>query len=79
MKYDISKFCDVYQEDVNVVELLFSNFRERLSSGRQIITVRCFEDSGLLYDLPEQNDRGRILPADGGDSVRHTLVDAELA
>ncbi|WP_089568998.1 ribonuclease E activity regulator RraA [Escherichia coli] len=70
MKYDTSELCDIYQEDVNVVEPLFSNFGGRASFGGQIITVKCFEDNGLLYDLLEQN---------GGGSVRRALVDAELA
>lgn len=55
MKYDTSELCDIYQEDVNVVEPLFSNFGGRASFGGQIITVKCFEDNGLLYDLLEQN------------------------
>jgi regulator of ribonuclease activity A len=79
MKYDTSELCDIYQEDVNVVEPLFSNFGGRSSFGGQIITVKCFEDNGLLYDLLEQNGRGRILLVDGGGSVRRALVDAELA
>lgn len=33
----------------------------------------------LLYDLLEQNGRGRVLVVDGGGSVRRALVDAELA
>ena len=56
MKYDTSELCDIYQEDVNVVEPLFSNFGGRASFGGQIITVKCFEDNGLLYDLLEQNE-----------------------
>lgn len=79
MKYDTSELCDIYQEDVNVVEPLFSNFGGRASFGGQIITVKCFEDNGLLYDLLEQNGRGRVLLVDGGGSVRRALVDAELA
>ncbi|MEN1255383.1 putative 4-hydroxy-4-methyl-2-oxoglutarate aldolase, partial [Pseudomonas aeruginosa] len=47
MKYDTSELCDIYQEDVNVVEPLFSNFGGRASFGGQIITVKCFEDNGL--------------------------------
>ena len=78
MKYDTSELCDIYQEDVNVVEPLFSNFGGRASFGGQIITVKCFEDNGLLYDLLEQNGRGRVLVVDGGGSVRRALVDAEL-
>ena len=70
MKYDTSELCDIYQEDVNVVEPLFSNFGGRSSFGGQIITVKCFEDNGLLYDLLEENGRGRVLVVDGGGSVR---------
>ncbi|STE89496.1 ribonuclease activity regulator protein RraA [Escherichia coli] len=33
----------------------------------------------MLYDLLEQNGRGRVLVVDGGGSVRRALVDAELA
>ena len=77
MKYDTSELCDIYREDVNVVEPLFSNFGGRSSFGGQIITVKCFEDNGLLYDLLEQNGRGHILLIDGGGSVRRALIDAD--
>ena len=70
MKYDTSELCDIYHEEVNVVEPLFSNFGGRTSFGGQITTVKCFEDNGLLYDLLEENGRG---------SVRRALVDAQLA
>ncbi len=79
MKYDTSELCDIYQESVNVVEPLFSNFGGRTSFGGQIITVKCFEDNGILYDLLEEDGRGRILLIDGGGSVRKALIDAELA
>ncbi|KAA1194687.1 ribonuclease E activity regulator RraA [Photorhabdus heterorhabditis] len=79
MKYDTSELCDIYQEEINVVEPMFSNFGGRTSFGGQIITVKCFEDNGLLYDLLEENGRGRILLVDGGGSVRQALIDAELA
>lgn len=78
MKYDTSRLCDIYQENVNVVEPLFSNFGGRSSFGGQIVTVKCFEDNGLLYDLLEQNGRGRVLLIDGGGSLRCALIDAEL-
>lgn len=79
MKYDTSELCDIYQEDINVVEPLFSNFGGQSAFSGQIITVKCFEDNGLLYDLLEENGKGRILLVDGGGSVRKALVDAELA
>ncbi|MBN6361492.1 ribonuclease E activity regulator RraA [Providencia huaxiensis] len=79
MKYDTSELCDIYQESVNVVEPLFSNFGGRTSFGGQIITVKCFEDNGLVYDLLEEDGSGRILLIDGGGSVRKALIDAEIA
>ncbi|ACY86270.1 ribonuclease activity regulator protein RraA [Edwardsiella piscicida] len=60
------------------MEPLFSNFGGRSSFGGQITTVKCFEDNGLLYDLLEENGRGRVLVIDGGGSVRRALVNAEL-
>ncbi len=78
MKYDTSELCDIYHEDVNVVEPLFSNFGGRTSFGGQIITVKCFEDNGLLYDVLEENGLGRVLVVDGGGSVRRALINAEL-
>ncbi|TKI03444.1 ribonuclease E activity regulator RraA [Martelella alba] len=79
MKYDTSELCDIYHEDVNVVEPLFTNFGGRTSFGGQIVTVKCFEDNGLLYDLLEENGLGRVLVVDGGGSVRRALINAELA
>jgi regulator of ribonuclease activity A len=79
MKYDTSELCDIYHEEVNVVEPLFSNFGGRTSFGGQITTVKCFEDTGLLFDLLEENGRGRVLLVDGGGSVRRALINAELA
>lgn len=79
MKYDTSELCDIYHEEVNVVEPLFSNFAGRSSFGGQVTTVKCFEDNGLLYDLLDENGRGRVLVIDGGGSVRRALINAELA
>ena len=79
MKYDTSELCDIYHEEVNVVEPLFSNFGGRTSFGGQITTVKCFEDNGLLFDLLEENGRGRVLLVDGGGSVLRALINAELA
>lgn len=45
----------------------------------KITTVKCFEDNGLLFDLLEENGRGRMLLIDGGGSVRCALINAELA
>lgn len=79
MKYDTSELCDIYHEEVNVVEPLFSNFGGRNNFSGRITTVKCFEDNGLLYDLLEEDGAGRVLLVDGGGSVRRALLDAQLA
>ncbi|ACS87553.1 ribonuclease E activity regulator RraA [Musicola paradisiaca] len=79
MKYDTSELCDIYHEEVNVVEPLFSNFGGRSSFGGKITTVKCFEDNGLLFNVLEENGWGKVLLVDGGGSVRRALIDAELA
>ncbi|WP_252317157.1 MULTISPECIES: ribonuclease E activity regulator RraA [Symbiopectobacterium] len=78
MKYDTSELCDIYHEEANVVEPLFSNFGGRTSFGGKITTVKCFEDNGILYDVLEESGVGRVLLVDGGGSVRRALIDAEL-
>ncbi len=79
MKYDTSELCDSYHEEVNVVQPLFSNFGGCSSFSGKIITVKCFEDNGLLLDLFEKDGRGLVVVIDGGGSVRHALIDAEIA
>ncbi|MGM3161630.1 ribonuclease E activity regulator RraA [Dickeya undicola] len=79
MKYDTSELCDIYHEEVNVVEPLFSNFGGQNSFGGKITTIKCFEDNGLLFDVLEESGIGRVLLVDGGGSVRRALIDGELA
>lgn len=54
MEFDTSILCDYYPEDVNVVEPIFSNFGGVVSFSGQAVTVKCFEDNGLLYEVLQQ-------------------------
>ncbi|MGK7420826.1 ribonuclease E activity regulator RraA, partial [Salmonella enterica] len=74
MKFDTCELSDIYQDDVNVVDPLFSIFGGRSSFGGLIITVKCFEDIGLLYDLCEHFGGRRVPLVVGGGSVRRALV-----
>ncbi|MCX8601659.1 MULTISPECIES: ribonuclease E activity regulator RraA [unclassified Gilliamella] len=78
MEFDTSILCDYYPEDVNVVEPIFSNFGGVTSFSGQAVTVKCFEDNGLLYEVLQSNGAGKVLVIDGGGSVRRALIDAEL-
>lgn len=80
MKYDTSELYDICdEEEVHVVDPLFSNFGARTSFGGRVVTVKCYEDNGLLFEFFQKDGHGRVLVIDGGGSIRRALIDAELA
>ena len=79
MEYNTSQLCDIYQDQVDVVEPMFSTFGGRSSFGGQVTTVKCFEANGIIRQLVKENGIGRVLLIDGGGSLRRALIDAEIA
>ncbi|MGF1724542.1 ribonuclease E activity regulator RraA [Photobacterium nomapromontoriensis] len=79
MEYNTSELCDIYLDQVDVVEPMFSSYGGRSSFGGQITTIKCFEDCGLIRTVLEEPGAGRILLVDGGGSLRRALIDVELA
>lgn len=79
MYIDTSTLCDIYLDQVDVVEPIFSNFGGCASFYGKITTVKCFENNGLIAEILEENGEGRVLLIDGGGAVRQALIDAELA
>lgn len=79
MEYNTSELCDMYLDQVDVLEPMMSSYGGRSSFGGQITTIKCFEDSGMIRDVIEQDGMGRILLIDGGGSMRRAIVDAEIA
>ncbi len=79
MEYNTSALCDIYQDQVDVVEPMFSNFGGSASFAGQITTIKCFEDNGLIRTVLEQDGVGRVLLIDGGGSLRRALIDSELS
>ncbi|MCE0493930.1 ribonuclease E activity regulator RraA [Vibrio salinus] len=79
MEYNTSALCDIYLDQVDVVEPMFSNFGGRASFAGQVTTIKCFEDNGIIRETLEQDGLGRVLLVDGGGSLRRALVDAEIA
>ncbi|MFU2090447.1 ribonuclease E activity regulator RraA [Avibacterium avium] len=78
MCIDTSTLCDVYLDQVDVVEPIFSNFGGLTSFYGKVTTVKCFESNGLIAEILEENGEGRVLLVDGG-AVRQALIDADLA
>ncbi|PMO52841.1 ribonuclease E activity regulator RraA [Vibrio breoganii] len=79
MEYNTSALCDVYLDQVDVVEPMFSNFGGSASFAGQVTTIKCFEGNGLIRSVLEQDGQGRVLLIDGGGSLRRALIDAEIA
>lgn len=79
MEYNTSALCDIYLDQVDVVEPMFSNFGGCASFAGQVTTIKCYEDNGLIRETLEQDGLGRVLLIDGGGSLRRALIDAELA
>ncbi|MFZ7201991.1 ribonuclease E activity regulator RraA [Avibacterium avium] len=79
MCIDTSELCDIYLDQVDVVEPIFSNFGGVTSFYGKVTTVKCFESNGLIAEILEENGEGRVLLIDGGGAVRQALIDADLA
>ena len=79
MEYNTSQLCDIYQDQVDVVEPMFSTFGGRSSFGGQVTTIKCFETNGIIRQVVKENGVGRVLLIDGGGSLRRALIDADIA
>lgn len=79
MHIDTSILCDVYLDQVDVVDPIFSSFGGITSFYGKVTTVKCFENNGLIAEILEEDGEGRVLVIDGGGAVRRALLDAELA
>ncbi|MGB0892966.1 MAG: ribonuclease E activity regulator RraA [Parashewanella sp.] len=78
MEYNTSELCDMYLDVVDVVEPMFSNYGGCSSFGGSIVTVKCFEDNGLISNTLSEDGTGKVLLVDGGGSLRRAIFGAEL-
>lgn len=79
MFIDTSELCDLYADQVDVVEPIFSSFGGVSAFYGKVTTIKCFENNRLIAEVLEENGKGRVLVVDGGGAVRRGLIDAELA
>jgi regulator of ribonuclease activity A len=79
MEYNTSELCNVYAELIDVLDPIFCNYGGRSTFGGQVVTVKCFEDNGLIQQVVAQNGLGKVLVIDGGGSTRRALIDSKIA
>ncbi len=71
--------CDAHEDEVRVVEPMFSSFGGRDAFHGRIVTLKLFEDNSLVRKAVESSGEGRVLVIDGGGSLRRALVGDQLA
>lgn len=79
MEYDTSQLCDTYANLIDVVDPIFSNYGGRHSFGGQVVTIKCFEGTGLIEKMVATDGTSKVLVIDGGGSTRRALIDSKIA
>jgi regulator of ribonuclease activity A len=79
MECNTSELCNIYAELVDVLDPIFCNYGGRSSFSGQVVTVKCFEDNGIIQQVVAQDGQGKVLVIDGGGSTRRALIDLKIA
>jgi len=79
MQYNTSELCDFYADLIDVVDPIFCNYGGRHSFAGKVVTLKCFEQSGLITEIINTNGIGKVLVIDGGGSTRRALIDETIA
>lgn len=79
MEYNTSQLCDTYADLIDVIDPIFSNYGGRHSFGGKVVTIKCFEGTGLIAQLVATSGIGKVLVIDGGGSTRRALIDIDIA
>lgn len=51
----------------------------RCSFGGKVVTIKCFEQNGLIEEILQTDGIGKVLVIDGGGSTRRALININLA
>ncbi len=79
MHYNTSELCDFYADLIDVVDPIFCNYGGRCSFAGKVVTLKCFENLGLVNELVKLDGIGKVLVIDGGGSTRRALINASIA
>lgn len=79
MQISTPDLCDEHPQRVQVCEIAFHAYGQRMQFGGQIETVKCFEDNSLVKDKLARDGTGKVLVVDGGGSRRRALLGDQVA
>lgn len=78
-KISTPDLCDQNPQQVQVCELAFNAYGQRMQFGGAIETVKCFEDNSLVKEALARDGAGKVLVVDGGGSHRRALCGDQVA
>lgn len=76
MEYNTSELCDLFADNIDVLDPIFISYGGKTSYGGEVTTIKCYEDKGLIDNVLAENGAGKVLLIDGGGSSRRALLDA---
>lgn len=71
--------CDIYEDQVTLLDLPLQSFGLRYAFWGEIVTVRCFHDNSKVREVLAQNGQGKVLFVDGNGSCEKALLGDQLA
>lgn len=71
--------CDLYPNDVKVLENQFFDFGQHKIFFGQAVTVKCFEDNSFVKSELAKPGKGKVLVVDGCGSTRKALLGDMIA
>jgi len=79
MKDLLPDLCDLYPEQLQIAEPIFTSYGKRTHFHGEVVTVSCFEDNSRVRELVAENGKGKVMVVDGGGSKRRALLGDMLA
>lgn len=79
MKDLLPDLCDLYPEQLQIADPIFTSYGKRTHFYGEVVTVSCFEDNSRVRELVAQNGKGKVMVVDGGGSKRRALLGDMLA
>ena len=70
---------DQFNQEVDIVQPLFTHYGGLKQGYGKITTVACFEDNSLVVEQVKSPGKGHVLVVDGGGSLRCSLLGDQLA
>jgi regulator of ribonuclease activity A len=79
MKDLLPDLCDLYPEQLQIAEPIFTSYGKRSHFYGEVVTVSCFEDNSRVRELVNEDGKGKVMVVDGGGSKRRALLGDMLA